>query len=261
MIFSHDGVNLYYEIQGVGKPTLLLHGWMGNADSFLPLRRDLTDRCLIVPEFPGQGGRTMEPPVAWSVTEHMEMIFALLSSLKLSRVDVVAHSFGGRVALLLASCHPSLVDRLVLTGCAGLIPQKTSKSHLRSVCYRCLRGMLGSGLAVNLLGKKRVEAMREALIQRFGSSDYRALAPSMRLTFNRVVTQDLGDCLPQIKAPTLLYWGALDTQTPLWMGRRMEKEIPDAGLIVMENAGHFAYLDEYQNFLAVVRVFLKGADD
>ena len=100
------------------------------------------------------------------------------------------------------------------------------------------------------------EKGREALVQRFGSSDYRALTPEMRKTFNRVISLDLTDQLEKIQAPTLLNWGAQDTETPLWMGRLMAEKIPDAGLVVEEGAGHFAYLEQSAKFLRIAGSFL-----
>ena len=100
------------------------------------------------------------------------------------------------------------------------------------------------------------ERGREALVQTFGSPDYRALSPEMRKTFVKVISLDLTDRLEQIKAPTLLYWGAQDTETPLWMAQVMQERIPDAGLVVEEGAGHFAYLEHSAKFLRIVRSFL-----
>ena len=100
------------------------------------------------------------------------------------------------------------------------------------------------------------EKWKEDLVQHFGSADYRALTPEMRQTFNKVITQDLTDILPSVLAPTLLYWGANDTETPLWMGRRMEELIPDAGLVIEEGAGHFAFLEKQSVFLKIAGHFL-----
>ena len=61
---------------------------------------------------------------------------------------------------------------------------------------------------------------------------------------------------PRIKASTLLYWGEQDTETPLWMAKVMEEKIPDAGLVVEENAGHFAFLEQNARFLRIVSSFL-----
>ena len=108
-----------------------------------------------------------------------------------------------------------------------------------------------------LFGEEKIDLWREALVQHFGSADYRALTPFMRQTFNRVIAQDLTPCLAKIKAPTLLVWGENDTATPLWMGQQMEKEIPDAGLVVLKGCGHFAYLDKYGEFRLIAESFLK----
>ena len=102
---------------------------------------------------------------------------------------------------------------------------------------------------------------QEALIQRYGSPDYRALSPQMRKTFNQIVTQDLAEELPLIQASTILFWGENDTETPLWMGRKMEELIPDAALIVEEGAGHFAYLEKSAVFESVVKSFLLEGRD
>ena len=80
----------------------------------------------------------------------------------------------------------------------------------------------------------------------------------MRKTFVRVINLDLRDRYPLIRQPVLLLWGDADTETPLWMGREMEKLIPDAGLAVLEGGTHFAYLEQAARFNVIVRQFLKG---
>ena len=109
-----------------------------------------------------------------------------------------------------------------------------------------LRGLFGS----------LPEKGREALVQRFGSADYKALSPEMRKTFVKVVGYDQSALLSHIKNPTLLIWGDRDTETPLWMGQQMEKEIADSGLVVLEGGTHFAYLEQATRFQTIVRQFL-----
>ena len=257
MYFDDAGVKLYYEKTGCGAPLLLLHGWGGRADSFLPLTRDFSAaRTVYAVDFPGHGN-SPEPPAAWSVTEYMELIWAFMRRMDIVGCDIIAHSFGGRVALLLAAEHPEAARRMVLTGCAGLRPKASKKKSLRSRLYRALRALADNALTRRLLAG-RVEVWREALVQKFGSADYRALSKTMRPTFNRVVTQDLRPVLGRIRASTLLIWGTQDADTPLWMGEVMEKEIPDAALVRLEGGGHFAYLEQYAKFKAIAWKFLIG---
>ena len=258
MEFVSRGVRMYYEVSGeAGEPLLLLHGWGGQCESFLPVARDFEkSRRVYAVDFPGHG-RSDEPDGPWSVTEYMEYIRAFLKEMGIARTDVIAHSFGGRVAILLAATYPDLVGKMVLTGAAGIPPRKTGPKTLKSRVYRCLRDLARSEAARKLAGEERAALWQEALVQKFGSRDYRALTPSMRQTFNRVISQDLTDCLPRIKAPTLLIWGEDDTETPLWMGRLMEEKIPDAGLVSWPGCGHFAYLDRYADFRVVTQRFLS----
>ena len=99
--------------------------------------------------------------------------------------------------------------------------------------------------------------MEDSLRHRFGSADYNALDEEMRKTFVKVINQDLTELYTDIKAPTLLIWGDEDHETPLWMGREMEKMIPDAGLVIFENGSHFAYLEQLVRFNTIIKTFLR----
>ena len=80
----------------------------------------------------------------------------------------------------------------------------------------------------------------------------------MRKTFVKVVNQDLTELYSRFHASTLLIWGDEDTETPVWMAKEMEKQIPDAGLVILEGGTHFAYLEQISRFNVIVRQFLKG---
>ena len=252
------GIN--YQIFGTeGKFILCMHGWGGQIDSFKPLIRDLTAESgkarMIGVDFPGHG-QSPEPPEVWNVDQFKAQIIALLDEIGAERVDIVAHSFGGRVALLMAAENPERVGRMVLTGCAGLLPKRSGGAQVKQAVFGALKAGYESRAVQKLLGKN-AEKLTNAIQSHMGSADYRALSGDMRKTFVQVINQDLAWCLPKIKASTLLFWGENDTATPLWMGQQMEKEIPDAGLVVMPGATHFAYLEHYPNFLAVVKQFLQ----
>jgi pimeloyl-ACP methyl ester carboxylesterase len=90
-----------------------------------------------------------------------------------------------------------------------------------------------------------------------GSADYRAVSGVMRGTLVRIVNEDISALLPKLKLPVLLIWGDKDTETPIADGRLMERLIPDAGLVVFEGAGHYAYLEQAARFCRIVEVFLR----
>ena len=103
------------------------------------------------------------------------------------------------------------------------------------------------------------DRLEKKLREKYGSRDYNALDDEMKNTFVKVLNLDLSDLYGKIRASTLLIWGDSDTETPLWMGKEMEKRIPDAGLVIFEGGTHFAYLEQLQRFNTIVCQFLKGA--
>jgi pimeloyl-ACP methyl ester carboxylesterase len=97
---------------------------------------------------------------------------------------------------------------------------------------------------------------RERIYRAVASRDYANAGP-LRDTFVRLVNEDLTAILPRIASPTLLVWGADDTETPLSAAKVMERLIPQARLVVLQHAGHFSYLDQYGKFRLLVRQFLR----
>ena len=72
-----------------------------------------------------------------------------------------------------------------------------------------------------------------------------------------IINEDQKKYLSKINVPTLLIWGENDTATPIQDARIMESLIPDAGLIVYPNSGHFSYIENLQNCNIVLHEFLK----
>ncbi|MDE7369928.1 MAG: alpha/beta hydrolase, partial [Muribaculaceae bacterium] len=89
-------------------------------------------------------------------------------------------------------------------------------------------------------------------------SDYRNSSPKMRAIMSKVVNEDLCHLMPEISAPTLLIWGENDTATPLSDAKKMERLIPDAGLVSFPGCGHYSFLDNPGQFAAVLNSFLKS---
>jgi pimeloyl-ACP methyl ester carboxylesterase len=109
-----NGINLYYEIRGIGRPTVLLHGGLGATDMFGPNLPALAHgRRVVGVDLQGHG-RTADIDRPISTELMAEDIAALIKHLALEQPDIVGYSLGGGVALLVASRHPELVRRLVI---------------------------------------------------------------------------------------------------------------------------------------------------
>ena len=255
MFLTVQGVQIYYEQSGAGKDVLLLHGWGCSTRHFAQIAQDLAkDYRVTVIDFPahGQSGR---PPEPWGVPEFAACTKEIMEQLGIAPCDIIAHSFGGRVALYIAANWPELVNRLVITGGAGIKKPQTEEQKKRSEEYKKKKEKLLGLTKLPLIGGMAQKSLK-ALQEKYGSADYNALDDEMKKTFVKVISEDLSPLLPKIQASTLLIWGENDTETPLWMGQKMEREIKDAGLVIFENDDHFAYLRQWPRFVAVVRAFL-----
>lgn len=255
------GIPTHFEQAGTGgEHILLLHGWgpgsVTVAQHMMPVVKLLAlDFRVTALEFPAHGS-TGKPTGDWFVRDYAAWVKAFMDMQGLTQVTIVAHSFGGRVALWLAAHEPQLVKRMVLTGCAGLRREKTDAEKRQAEAYQKRKRLLERLVrvpVVSVLVRKALETLR----RKHGSADYLALPEDLRGTFINIVNEDLRPLLRQVKQPVMLVWGSKDNATPLWMARTMEAEMPDAGLYVFEDRGHFAYLEEVQQFARIVTALIR----
>jgi pimeloyl-ACP methyl ester carboxylesterase len=234
---------------GTGPPVVVLHGWGGRIESMVPVVRCLGARFRVLAiDLPGFGEAPV-PPGVWGTADYAAYVRDLLTEIEVSVACFVGHSFGAKTCLYLAATHPGLVEKVVAAGPSGLRSAPTFKVRARRGASNVARwaGRLG--------GPGR--ALKHAAYRRLASQDYLE-AGELRPILVKVVNEDLSGLLPLVKAPTLLVWGEHDDEVPLAHARTMERLIPDAGTVVFEGAGHFAYLDEADRFCTVIQHFFRG---
>lgn len=109
-----NGLQMYYEIHGSGRPLLMLHGAFMTIEAYGPLLPLLAhDRQVIAVEMQGHG-RTADIDRPLSIEQMADDSAALLRHLNLVPVDVFGYSLGSGVALQLAISHPDTVRKLIL---------------------------------------------------------------------------------------------------------------------------------------------------
>ena len=109
-----NGIHLYYETHGTGRPIVLLHGGLGSGEMFGPLLPALAaGHLVIVPDLQGHG-RTADIDRPIDVRLMGDDIAALIGHLGLGQPDVVGYSLGGGVAFFTAARHPEAVRKLVM---------------------------------------------------------------------------------------------------------------------------------------------------
>lgn len=247
-----DGLTVGLEIIGTGQPVLLLHGWGANRQLMEPIAGRLAAQgfeCHLF-DFPGFGDSDL-PPAIWDVPRYAQFVLAYMDHAGLDQVHLIGHSFGGRVSIVLGAEYPSRVSKIVLTDSAGVKPTPSPRMRV----YYASRKVIFTLLKLPLLSRLE-PSVREWFRQRYGSPDYKNAGP-LAETFKQVVNQDLLDYARRIQAPTLLIWGDQDEDTPIKDAKLLESTIPDAGLVVFEGAGHYAYLERPTDFVRIVAHFFK----
>ncbi|MDM4720172.1 alpha/beta fold hydrolase [Micromonospora sp. WMMA1363] len=109
-----DGLRIWYEASGAGRPLVLLHGGFGSTAAFAPLLPALTARRRVIAVDLQGHGRTADVDRPLRYESMADDVAALIVRLGLTAVDILGYSLGGGVALRTAIQHPGLVRRLVV---------------------------------------------------------------------------------------------------------------------------------------------------
>lgn len=218
---------------------LFLHGYLSNGQSF-NLQKNYFSPYFNVyaPDLKGFGENLgMEYP--YSLDDYCREVREYIQDNGLNSPSVIAHSFGGRITLKLASTNPNLFSKLILVGCAGLKPKLTLKKAVKKCAFSLLK---------NFLSKEKLKG--------FYSKDYLMLSPVMQQSFKKIVNEHLDYTLKDIKNQTLICFGEKDSETPLYMAKRLNRGIKNSGLLILKNAGHFCFIDNPLKFNMEVKEFL-----
>src|SRR3954469_1484874 len=109
-----NGINLYFETHGTGRPMILLHGGLGSGEMFGPILPLLAEHHEVITVDLQGHGRTADIERAIDHRLMADDIAALIDHLGLDKPDVVGYSLGGGVAFFTALKYPEKVSKLVL---------------------------------------------------------------------------------------------------------------------------------------------------
>lgn len=233
-----SGISTHYQQLGDDtKPVVLfIHGWGGSHQSLYQLALNLQDwyRCILI-DLPGFG-HTANPPPTWGVPEYSTYICDFLSCLNLAKVTVVGHSFGGAIALNLASNFSQHVSQIIVFAPSW---------HRKNV--------------INPLNKSRLRSvplLRKIIYRLFYPNSDLLKYPQLEDNFKRIMSQDLTETVQNIKLPTLIMWGDNDTYVPYSDGQLLHQYIALSAIKIFPDIGHNLPIKYWQLTIASIRSFL-----
>ncbi len=242
-MFGYQDIHIHYKfIDNHSKKTLVyLHGWGQNIEMMEPIAKPFmeSENVLLI-DLPGFG-KSGEPKSVWSLEEYAIMLHALLEKLKIKKIILIGHSFGGKIALFYAAKYP--VEKLILLAS----PYKVA--------------MPNPSLKVKLLKKAAklplLKNIAEKMKKNIGSEDYKNATPKMRAILVKHINTDATLECQKIKCPTILIWGTKDTAVPLKDAYELEKLIDNAAVIEYPNCTHYAYLEDKIKTIQIIKSFME----
>ena len=222
------------------KDLLFLHGYLSSKEAFARQIAYFSKFYRVTAlDFVGFG-KSAALQEAYSVGDYAKWLYAAMSLLRITKPHVVAHSFGCRVAVKLASERSSAFDKMVLTGPAGIILKRGFSYRVKVKTYRLVR--------------RFAPAFAE---RRFGSTEYKTLSPVMKESYKKIVNEDLRDCARKVKNSVLILEGEKDGVTTRKEAEIYASAFPNACLRLVPG-GHFAFVDDPFTFNLLTEEFLYG---
>lgn len=232
-----------------GKDFVIVPGWGGSSDSWLPVAKKIQelDYTVWVIDWPGFS-KTQEMDRPWMVDDYVNLLERFLIELKVDNPLILAHSHGGRVLFkYLAKHNPD--GRFFMYGAAGIPQELNFKQKAIGFLARIGKPLMDLPLIGGLLG-----IVRNLLGRAVGAHDYLKLkSPVMKRTMTNVLKEDVTELLPKIKSQIVLIWGSDDTYTPLAMGEKMNELLPNSKLIVESGARHGLHLKNPDRFFEILK--------
>lgn len=233
---------VFAEVTGTAPEVLALHGWGRSSSDF---KEVLAGTDAVAVDLPGFG-RSPAPPTAWGSPEYAAAVRDVWASFPVPPV-VVAHSFGGRVAVHLAQDLP--MRALVLIGVPLVRRSRTAQPVM---AFRVARRLHRLGI----ISERQMEAYR----QKYGSADYRAASGVMRDVFVKVVNETYDDQLDGLRMPVRMLWGSEDMAAPVDSARvaleRLQARGADAELRVLDGVGHHVMAEQPEVVAVLIRELL-----
>lgn len=249
-----NGLNMYYEIHGSGRPLVLLHGAYMTIEGFGTMLPSLAEIRQVVAVEQQAHGRTADVDRPLTYEQMADDTAALLRHLEIENADVLGYSMGGGIALQLAIRHPDLVRRLVAV----------SASFNSNGMYSELLEMIETITPEMFAGSPMEEGYRQVAPN---PDDFATLVAKLKQ-----LDMEIQDWPPEdirsIAAPTLVVIGDSDAIRPehaVEMFRLLGGGVmgdlaglPQSQLAVLPGTSHIGILERADWLLSMTNSFLEA---
>ncbi len=247
-----------------GAPALvLIHGFSHSLETWDAWAEDLSrDYRVIRFDLPGHGLTGAREDGAYSVADTVTQVAALLDAAAPERFVLGGSSLGGLVSWRYAADHPDRVEGLVLVSPGGYpihgVTDEPAPIPLPVRLYLNTAPEVGVRAATRSLYADPAKVTDEQVARIRAMMTAPGVQDALLQRLEQFTLPDPEPDLARVTAPALLLWGAADVMVPAAHAARFEAAMPDARVVILEDAGHMPMEEAPEDSLMVVRNFLAG---
>jgi pimeloyl-ACP methyl ester carboxylesterase len=257
---------------GATRTLVMIHGFRGNHHGLHDIIQRLPEVRVIIPDLPGFGESTPMTRRQHDINGYRDFVGEFITQLGLEKPALLGHSFGSIIAASFAATSPQRISKLILINSIAtpaLKGPRTVFSYGAKLFYqigaalpeRAGRALLSNRLVVlgtsQLLAKTKDKALRRDIhqhhIQHFSSFQTR---DALLQAFDASISHTVLAFAPHIHVPTLLVAGARDDIAPSSGQYELERQLPDARLLVIPDVGHLIHREAPRAAAEAITQFL-----
>ncbi len=252
IIVDGQFLHYYHAVPSAPKKNtvVFLHGWGSNSTLWFASTMALAEKGyeLYFLDLPGFG-KSASPKIAFHLQEYADVVVHFIEKQSIVKPILVGHSFGGKTAIRIASKKAIPLAGLILIDSSGL-PHTSFTTKTKIRIAQTMRPVMDLPF---------MQGIKSSILRLSGSDDYIAF-PELKETFINIIREHVEFELPKIEAKTLILWGGNDdnSYTPVSDVTVFHRLIQGAEAYIIQNAGHYCFLDAQAEFYETVLEFLES---
>lgn len=254
-------MTLYSKIEGTGKPLVIIHGFLGMSDNWKTLGTRYAESGLEVHMIDLRNhGRSFHSDL-FNYNVMAEDIKLYCESKNLSKISLIGHSMGGKVAMFFATQHPEMVEKLVIAD----IGVKYYEPHHQEI----LEALNAVDFSTQP-SREDIDEIMKPLVPDFSTrqflmkSLYRKTKDQLDFRFNLKVfneqIESVGEALPKdavFTKPTLFLKGANSGYIQENQYPEIRQHFPESTIVTIKDAGHWLHAENPEDFFAETMTYFK----
>ncbi|MDE1191746.1 MAG: alpha/beta hydrolase [Arachidicoccus sp.] len=256
MFYQVNDIQLFVADEGEKSPTLLfIHFWGGSSNTWKPVTDILHAKYRCIRYDQRGWGKSDKPKSGYDIQSLADDVVALVEALQLEEYILVGHSMGGKIAQAVAGRNPKGLRKLILIAPSPATPTivLTEMKQGMIAAYTSLENINGIIEQVFKASDLSLESKQQVIEDmQHHSAESRCAWPELALE------EDVSECLPNIKIPTLVIAGENDiVDAPARLKQEVAQKIHNAEMAVIPNVGHLIMLQAPKKVAELINVFCK----